>query len=349
MKLKWLENTNRSIPRKYHILFWVCYFVFDVIRWGSYYEDYWYSFKSNLVTFPLDMLLAYFNIYFLIPKFIIKKKYKRYILYFILTLSVYYVVRTELIYLLINENVWPESDSPQNAYSFNHIVVVFLIGIYEVALVTTIKLTVDWISERRRVEQLQEMQLRTELNFLKSQIQPHFFFNTLNNLYALTIEKSDVAPSVVLKLSDIMRYILYDANEREVRLYDEIKYIQNYIDLERLRYGDRIEVRMDIIGEIETIKVSPLLFLPFIENCFKHGVKENNNIEIDISFENFKNKTLIFKVENPFDKSDKTNVKQGIGTQNVRRRLELLFKKNFELTTTIYNQKYCVQLKIPIQ
>ena len=346
---KWLENTSRSIPRRYHILFWVIYFIFNVIRWGSYYNDYWYSLKSNLVTFPMAMILVYINIYILVPKFIITKKFKRYIFYLIIVLCVFYVVRTELIYSLINENVWPESESPQKAYSFNHIVAVFLIGIYEVGLVTTIKLTADWIAERKRSEQLQEIQLRTELNFLKSQIQPHFFFNTLNNLYALTLEKSDVAPSVVLKLSDIMQHILYDASEPEIRLYDVLNYIQSYIDLERLRYGDRMEVNTDIIGNIDDVMVPPLLFLPFIENCFKHGVKENDHIKVDISFENVNNKKLIFKVENPISHKDKMDFKHGIGIENVKRRLELLFKKEFYLKTSINDQKYCVELKIPIQ
>ena len=150
--MKWLENSNRSIPRKYHILFWVVYFIFNVIRWGSYYNDYWYSLKSNLVTFSMAMILVYINIYILVPKFIGTRKFKKYIFYFIIALCIYYVVRTELIYYLINENVWPESESLQEAYSFNHIIVVFLIGIYEVGLVTTIKLTADWIAERKRTE-----------------------------------------------------------------------------------------------------------------------------------------------------------------------------------------------------
>ena len=134
----------------------------------------------------------------------------------------------------------------------------------------------------------------TELNFLKSQIQPHFFFNTLNNLYALTLEKSDVAPSVVWKLSDIMQHILYEASEPKIRLYNVLNYIQSYIDLERLRYGDKMAVNTQIIGEIDDVMVPPLLFLPFIENCFKHGVKENDHIEVEISFENVRNKKLIF-------------------------------------------------------
>ena len=141
------------------------------------------------MTFTMSMILVYVNIYFLFPKFIVKKKYLSYLINFIITLCIFYVVRTELIYYFINENVWPESSTPQKAYSFNHILVVFLFGIYDVALVTTIKLTADWIFERKRTEQLQKAQLTSELNFLKTQIQPHFFFNTLNNLYALDDKK----------------------------------------------------------------------------------------------------------------------------------------------------------------
>lgn len=266
-----------------------------------------------------------------------------------MALVLIYVVRTGLIYFLITENIWPEAYEAQEPFSFNHLVAVLLGEFYIVAFTTAIKLTVDWIYERKRVEKLEEIQLKTELDFLKSQIQPHFFFNTLNNLYALTIEKSDIAPSVVLKLSDIMQYVLYDVREPQIRLYDEIKYIQNYIDLERLRYGDRVESSTEIKGEISNIMVPPLLFLPFIENCFKHGVKANDKIEVEISFEMLKNKILHFKVVNSFDQLINTDSNQGIGIQNVKRRLELLFKNSFELKTTIDKKEYCVELKIPVE
>ena len=342
------KNKNSSIPRKYHIIFWFCYFIFDVVQWGSYYNDYWYSLRSNLVTFPMAMILVYVNIYYLIPKFIIKKNLKKYIFYFVLSLCIFYAVRTELIYYLVNENVWPESESPQKAYSFNHIIVVFLIGIYEVALVTTLKLMWDWIAERKRTEHLQELQLKTELKFLKSQIQPHFFFNTLNNLYALTLEKSDAAPSIVLKLSDMMQYVIYDVKNKSVRLFDEIKHIQNYIDLERLRYDDSLNVDMEIIGNINDVKVPPLLFLTFIENCFKHGSKIDNVLKVSIKFEKTKDGFLKFNLENSFEKNSYSNPKTGIGIENAKRRLELLFKRNYELKNMILEQKYIVQLKIPV-
>ncbi len=347
--IKAYKNTNYTIPLKYHFIFWISYFIFNVIRWGSYYQDYWYSFKSNLVTFTMSMILVYINIYVLFPRFVLKKKYKRYLLSFLLALCIFYIVRTELIYWLINENVWPESDTPQKAYSFNHILVVFLIGIYDVALVTTIKLTADWVFERKRTEQLQEVQLRTELNFLKSQIQPHFFFNTLNNLYALSIEKSNKAPEMILKLSEIMQYVLYDAKEPKISLLKEINYIHNYLELEELRFGDTVKYNLDIVGNIDNVFVPPLLFLPFIENCFKHGTKENDSMTVEINFEKMKEQ-LIFSVKNNFNKHSETiaKSKHGIGIMNVKRRLKLLYNEDYKLKTDIFEQKFNVNLKIPV-
>ena len=111
--------------------------------------------------------------------------------------------------------------------------------LYVVAMATAVKLTIDWIAERRKNDSLKQLQLETELKYLKSQIQPHFFFNTLNNLYYLTIEKSDKAPDVVLKLSEIMQYVLYDVKEKQIALLNEINYIQSYLELERLRHGGK--------------------------------------------------------------------------------------------------------------
>lgn len=347
--IKTLKSTSYTIPLKYHFIFWISYFIFNVIRWGSYFQDYWYSLKSNLVTFTMSMILVYINIYVLFPKFVLKKKYAKYLLSFLLALCIFYIVRTELIYWLINENVWPESDSLQKAYSFNHILVVILYGIYDVALVTTIKLTADWIFERKRTEQLQEVQLRTELNFLKSQIQPHFFFNTLNNLYALTIEKSEKAPEMILKLSEIMQYVLYDAKEPKISLLKEINYIHNYLELEELRFGDTVKYNLDIVGNIDDVFVPPLLFLPFIENCFKHGTKENDSMTVKISFEKIKEQ-LNFSVKNNFNKHDEAVAKSrhGIGILNVKRRLKLLYNEDYKLKTDIFEQKFNVNLEIPI-
>jgi sensor histidine kinase YesM len=349
MKIKDFKGTNVLIPRIYHIYFWVVYFTFNVLKWGSYTEDYWYSIKSNLIEFPLHIILVYTNIYFLIPKFILAKKYRAYVLLLLCSFGILYVTRISLNQLFSIEDVYLVNGAVFESYSFNHILSNVLGELYVLAFATSIKLTIDWVFEKRRVEELIKLQLETELNYLKTQIQPHFFFNTLNNLYALTLEKSNVAPSVVLKLSDIMQYVLYDVQESQIRLYDEISYIQNYIDLERLRFGERIHSNTDIKGSIDDVKVPPLLFLPFIENCFKHGAKENEKVHVNIGFEIMNNKTLCFTVENNFSTLVKVNKRHGIGIQNVKRRLELLFENNFQLKTTINEHKYSVLLKIPIQ
>lgn len=296
----------------------------------------------------MAMILVYINIYYLIPKFILKKKYKRYVLFFIISLGLFYVIRTELIYLFINENVWPESESPQKAYSFNHIIVVVLSGIYEVGLVTTIKLTADWISERTRVEKLEKMQLSSELKYLRTQIQPHFFFNTLNNLYALTLKKSDNAPRMILKLSEMMQYVLYDVKGSKASLLKEINHINNYVDIEQLRFEDNIDVEMDITGEIEDINVPPLLLLSFVENAFKHGVKENDKLKISMSFEVLNNKYLAFTLTNNFNVKANREVGRGIGNENAKRRLNLLFSDNFILDSKVEGDIYKLFLKIPV-
>lgn len=343
-----LKNTGYKIPIKYHFIFWVSYFLLNVVRWGSYYEDYWYSFKSNMVTVTLGMLLAYFHVYVLLPRFVFRKKIISYVVFFFIALLIFYVIRTELIFMFINENVWPESQTPQRAYAFNHILVVFLIGVYDVGLATTIKLTTDWIFERKRNENLQATQLQTELQFLKTQIQPHFFFNTLNNLYALTLDKSKQAPEVVLKLSEIMEYILYDAKEKKVRLFNEIKYVQNYIDLEKLRYGEKVKVKINMQGDIEAQNVPPLLFLPFIENCFKHGTIDTNKLNVKITFEVTRDNLLKFSVINNYNLFAQSDNNHGIGNQNVKRRLELLYGEKFTLNTRTEKQNYIVELEIPL-
>ena len=336
-----------KIPIKYHVLFWLVYFLLNFIRFASINRDYWYSLKSNLVEFPLNILITYFTIYYLIPRFILKKKYVWFFVYFLLSLLLFYLVRTSLNYVLVTQNLWPESQGYQEPFTFIHILEMMIGTLYMIALVSAIKLTYDWITEKRKNDQLQRMQLETELALLKTQIQPHFFFNTLNNLYALVVKKSPNAPDVVLKLSEIMQYLLYEVKEPRISLLKSINYLHNYLELEKLRYGDRIKSEIKIHGDIDEIEVPPLLFLPFIENCFKHGAKTEGDINVFINFaiqDNF----LFFTVMNSFDSEVSLNVKHGIGIQNVRRRLKLLYGSRFILETGPVGKVYKVLLKLPL-
>jgi len=158
----------------------------------------------------------------------------------------------------------------------------------------------DWLESQREKKELQSQTLQSELKFLKSQINPHFLFNTLNSLYALTLKKSDQAPEIVLKLSEMMRYMLYECNEREVPLSKEINYLKNYLELEKIRQGKKMEINFAMDGEVGHQKIAPLMFIPFVENSFKHGISnqisagyvnillEINQNEVTVTIENSK-------------------------------------------------------------
>ncbi|MET0299381.1 MAG: histidine kinase, partial [Flavitalea sp.] len=181
-----------------------------------------------------------------------------------------------------------------------------------------------------------------------SQIQPHFFFNTLNNLYSLTLKKSDHAPEVVLKLSELMSYMLYGSNTQLVQLDKEIDFLQNFMDLEQLRFGERLKVRFDIEGNTETKKIPPLILILFVENSFKHGVK-NNLREIEIAANlTVSDKELIFTISNPVEVIQTDLTTSGIGLKNVQRRLDLLYGNRYTLHAETSHDKFITRLMLPL-
>jgi sensor histidine kinase YesM len=316
------------------------------MRWGSYFDDYLYSFKSNLVEFSIHIIIVYGNIFYLIPRYVLRKKYKTYVAIMILILAMVYIIRTGLNYILVSDLIFPESQVPLGFFDANFIIEVILGELYVISFVTSIKLLVEYFIEKKKNEDLVQLQLSTELKYLRTQIQPHFFFNTLNNLYALTLSKSDNAPQLVIKLSEMMQYILYEVDSSKTSLLKEIIHVNNFIDIECLRFGDRIESQLDITGDIEDVLVPPLLFLSFVENCFKHGLKENDKIKIEMHFEVVDKKYLEFTIINDFNPSlIKTN---GIGNINARRRLKLLFANDFIMESKVLDNNYNLFLKIPI-
>ena len=337
-----------TIPIQYHVLFWLGYFMFNLIRWGSYFDDYWYSFKSNLVEFPIHIIVVYFNVYYLIPKLILRKRYWTYLFSLTMMLALVYLVRTGLNYILVTEAIWPEAENTGSFLQLNHIIAVVLGELYVVTFVSAIKLLIDWSIEKQRNEDLAKLQLSTELKYLRTQIQPHFFFNTLNNLYALTLIKSDNAPQLVIKISDMMEYVLYEVNSTKAGLWEEINYINNFIDISRLRFNESIECETNITGDIEDVEVPPLLLLTFIENCFKHGLRDSDKVKVTMSFEVVKD-YLEFTLVNSFNPESNISNEDGIGIVNTKRRLNLLFANNYVLDSTIKDNMYHLFLKIPIR
>jgi hypothetical protein len=222
---------------------------------------------------------------------------------------------------------------------FPYLVAVVISSLYKTAGLAEIK--------EKEAMKLQKEKLETEMKLLKSQINPHFLFNTLNNIYALSIVKSESTPDILLKLSDMLRYILYECNSDKVNLANELTYIKNYIDLKRLKDSKGLNISLSLEEGPPKYQIAPMILIPFIENAFKHSNIENLEsgwIKIDLKFER---QTLIFTVENTQPETIFTKDQQGgIGLKNVKRQLELLYPGKHILLITNNLKNFSITLKI---
>jgi hypothetical protein len=342
-----------GISAKNHLVFWLIYFTFNTLRWGSYYGDFWLSLKGNLVEFPIHIVLCYSTIYLLIPKLIYKRKFILFsgiIILFIFGLTFF---KYQLTYWFVSQNVWLEGPEKTVDFTFNYALVMMLGEFYVLSFVTAIKITADFLRESSRAARLEKAQMETELRFLRSQISPHFFFNTLNNIYSLSLEQSTKTPDVVLKLSELMRYLVYETKPNKQSLKKELHCIQNYLDLERIRYGELLNIDLSISGDIEGKKIAPMLLIPFVENAFKHGANKNiGEVCIKIDFI-INDGFLYFKIRNTATSEayvPKLHTTGGIGIENVKKRLELGYaKEEFQLEIHNLKNEFIVDLKLKLR
>lgn len=202
----------------------------------------------------------------------------------------------------------------------------FMFGMYA----TFIGLIESWANSAKLEKDLYEQNVKSEMALLRSQINPHFLYNVLNNIYSLAYPKSTKAAEAVMKLSEIMRYSLSETNQKYVPLEKEIEYLKSYLSLETMRYKDSSFVDFKVSGIIDNKKIAPLIFVPFVENAFKHGLP-NEMIEVELKIEE---NVLRFSVGNKYNKESKVSNGSGIGLKNVKRRLELIYPKRHELLIT---------------
>ena len=343
-------NKISSIPISSQILFWIGYFTFNTIRWGSFYSDYAYSFKSNLIEFPFHIALSYIFIFYLLPK-LFNGKVIDFFTLLVISLGLALVLKFLVAYYFTSGDVMPEYAGITSTLNLAYATSYLLGQIYVIGFVTAIKLAIDWIKQKEYLTETNEMLLENELKYLRSQIQPHFFFNTLNNLYSLTIDKSDKAPDLILKLSDLMKYFLYETGKEFQTLENEISHIKDYIEIEKLRYDENLKVNFNINSKTKKVIVKPLILIPLVENAFKHGArnsKKNGYITIDL---NATSNLLDFRIENSFEKPTKKIKAQigGIGLTNLKKRLDLNYGPDFfNLDIIKEKNKYIAHLKIKL-
>ena len=287
------------------------------------------------------LLLAppiYFNIYWLIPNFLVKKKYLIYGVIVIVLVVVWgYVLGFGEPWIDRN---WFDQVNEKPNYG------VGVIGTILLLIVTTLlHIAYRWFVQLSTIKQIENDQLHLELSSLKNQINPHFFFNTLNNLYALSLEKSDQTPSVILKLSEMMRYTIYDCKEQEVSIAGEVTYIENFIALQKVRHHKRGVITFKNHINDAKIKIPPMILIVFIENAFKHGFDLlDKEAFINVSLRNEDN-TLHFYIENNFNTNTEEHEK-GIGLENVKRRLALIYPETHELKIVKNETLFSVDLKL---
>jgi two-component system LytT family sensor kinase len=306
-------------------------------------SDYLSSFVEISVDAIFYLFIIYFNIFYLFPKYLKGQTLGKYAIFLVISVILITPVKGLAFYIL---NLADEDSRRQVLFNLHY---TFLSAFLVAGSSTVIKILYEWVIYQRDKKKLEKENMQSELKFLKNQINPHFLFNTLNNIYALSLIKSEATPEVILKLSDLLRYMLYECNEPKVKLRNEISYMKNYLDLERLRQKPDVILEFKVEGEVKEQTITPLIFTPFLENAFKHGVnKVLENACVRVFLKVKKNK-LKFIVENskPEFTTNMINISQGgIGLANVKKRLEMLYSDNYSLEIENTMTYYKIELTL---
>lgn len=333
---------NHEMKNRYllHIGFWVVYTAAYALLNMSFIEKMTmveYSLGSRFIKFwvaelwllPMKLMATYGFLYYLLPRFFKPGNYIGLLWRCLLGLIPLLILTRVLVYYQVFPLLYNESPSAE-LFSAPRFFFSFLEMASAVAIASTVKLLRGQIQSQRREERLLREKLQSELSFLRAQTNPHFLFNTLNNIYALARKQSTNTAPVVMKLSQIMRFMLYECTNPRIALNDEIQVIRDYIDLENLRYNSRLSVELNDRLDRPGQPIAPLLLLPFVENAFKHGASEtrfNTFIKIDLQLEKG---ILNARIENNKEENQEPKT-GGIGLKNVRRQLELIYPNRHRL------------------
>ncbi|MXV50508.1 hypothetical protein GS399_05940 [Pedobacter sp. HMF7647] len=347
---------NNTIVR--HLIFWLAYSIQGTLLEYAWIHSLFGDVKTMNVVFtailfnfsllPAKIIFTYLLLDLFLPQLLIK----RWKLSIVITEIVGSLILSIIAHRLagnyyIAPTLYPEKPVLfSDVFDFSRMFVSLLDIGYVAGIALALRLFRMQISHLRNEKDLVREKLETELKFLKNQINPHFLFNTLNNIYGLARKKSDKAPEVVMRLSKLLRFMLYESDRRTMPISDEIRVLEDYVQLEKIRFNDRLNLSFkQNIDDFDQV-ITPLILLPFIENAFKHGIcetTESTQISIDISV---KNGHLNFLIQNSHDK-EQTQVHEKIGLSNVRRQLELMYREfslNIENLAGTFNVNLWINL-----
>ena len=328
-----------------HATFWIAYWLFWSVRDLVYHNNYLDLLQSNAITTVWYALAVYLNIYWLIPKLLLKKKY---IFYGgLLTLVTLVTAALAAICLYIYFTFFLDKPGKDLFFvSVEGLIFLVIEIVMLIAVTTVVFLLRDHNQKERSLKELENKNLKSELNLLKRQLNPHFLFNALNSVYVLIQENQEKARGTLVKISDMLSYQLYDGSKETVALFKEVQHVKNYVALEKVRQGKRVSVNLRFSGESNHKKIVPMLLIPFVENAFKHGFNAGLNcydVEIEIRVNRDR---LYFHCRNQHKKNGRYHQQGGVGLENVKRRLELLYPGKYQLDISDGNGYFNVGLEI---
>lgn len=338
-------NLNRDVA--FNTAFWLLYFLYQWLGLASLYGNYQNYFINACMALPVAFLFSRLAVHYLIKKRLAETSQVIYWVYIVLFSLFLLILRRYINYYLIYPTYFPQAQHTP-LLSFGKMLVDFvnlytITGLY--ALYYFIR---SWYEERLRVHQLVQQKTTAELDLLKAQIQPHFVFNTLNNMYSIALKSSQETAMLIAHLSGFLAYNLYESNQAMVPLATEISYIDHYIELQKNRYGPKLDVAINVYTPIDDLQIAPLLLLPLVENSFTHGAANSPGfswIRIDIARGVGK---FSVKIANSKEEQcpNPVSVVRGIGLSNVKKRLVLLYPDAHELTIIDEPHSYLIRLTI---
>jgi len=312
-----------------------------------------YAFKYSFYVI-FQAIGVYFNLYYLIPKFLEKGKYVQYISLVITTIicTAILIVPGYYVSAWLSDKTFFElyQRDPSNYFYFFQINTLPS-SAASMTLGMSVKLAKNWIQTKRREQELEKEKLETELKFLKYQFNPHFLFNSINSIFFLIHKNPDMASASLAKFSDLLRYQLYECNDSQIQLRKEIDYLENFIELEKLRQNNNIDVNVQIDQRyLDQLEIAPFILMTFVENAFKHVSKDSDKHNwITIKLKNSPEQ-LLFSVSNSVSGNKSTDVVSygGIGLKNVKRRLDLIYPDQYELDIQSSTESFEVKFKLQL-
>jgi sensor histidine kinase YesM len=332
------------------MLFWVGVWFFFVYFFSYNSKDSMYVTWFSSFLLPVAMFTTYFVVYFLLPKYLFSKKYKLFILYGIYTLiiSSYLIIVSIFLSFIFLSNL-KVANMPLMSRNFWFVLILVYLVVGFVSFVSLLNHNFKTISKNKELQnKILETQLQIknqELHYLKKQIHPHFLFNTLNTIYGFALKQSKDTPEIILKLSNLLDYILYQVNKPKVSLKEEVLHIKEYIELEKIRFQDTLKVSFNSDAISDDIQVAPMLLIPFVENAFKHGSLIDGFLTVEIAI-SLNEKEFGFSIKNTVLENDENQNIEGIGLENIKKRLSLLYKNNHQLQIENRDNWFIINLKI---